>query len=198
PTIAAIVLAAGRSRRMAPDNKLLIIGPSGKPIITRVVDNVLSSQARPILVVTGHQADEVEQALGGRPVRIVHAADYAAGLSASLKAGIAAVPPECPGALICLGDMPLVTGRMIDRLLATFDPDEGRAIVLPNFRGKQGNPMLWDRRFFSEIAGITGDIGARHLISRHMEQVAEVEMADEAVLRDIDTPEALAKMPKRF
>ncbi|MGH7081494.1 MAG: nucleotidyltransferase family protein, partial [Acetobacteraceae bacterium] len=177
---------------------LLIIGPSGKPIITRVVDNVLSSQARPILVVTGHQADEVEQALGGRPVRIVHAADYAAGLSASLKAGIAAVPPECPGALICLGDMPLVTGRMIDRLLATFDPDEGRAIVLPNFRGKQGNPMLWDRRFFSEIAGITGDIGARHLISRHMEQVAEVEMADEAVLRDIDTPEALAKMPKRF
>ncbi|MGH7084058.1 MAG: NTP transferase domain-containing protein, partial [Acetobacteraceae bacterium] len=198
PTIAAIVLAAGRSRRMAPDNKLLIIGPSGKPIITRVVDNVLSSQARPILVVTGHQADEVEQALGGRPVRIVHAADYAAGLSASLKAGIAAVPPECPGALICLGDMPLVTGRMIDRLLATFDPDEGRAIVLPNFRGKQGNPMLWDRRFFSEIAGITGDIGARHLISRHMEQVAEVEMADEAVLRDIDTPDALAKMPKRF
>ncbi|MGH7101176.1 MAG: nucleotidyltransferase family protein, partial [Acetobacteraceae bacterium] len=193
-----IVLAAGRSRRMAPDNKLLIIGPSGKPIITRVVDNVLSSQARPILVVTGHQADEVEQALGGRPVRIVHAPDYAEGLSASLKAGIAAVPPECPGAIICLGDMPLVTGRMIDRLLAAFDPDEGRAIVLPNFRGKQGNPMLWDRRFFPEIAAITGDIGARHLISRHLEQVAEVEMADEAVLRDIDTPEALAKMPKRF
>lgn len=198
PGIAAIVLAAGRSRRMAPRNKLLIAGPSGKPIIARVVDNVLSSAARPILVVIGHQADEVERVLAGRPVRFVHAPDYALGLSASLKAGIAAVPGECAGAIVCLGDMPLVTGRMIDRLLAAFDPDEGRAIVLPNFRGKQGNPMLWDRRFFSEIANISGDIGARFLLSQHMEQVAEVEMADEAVLRDIDTPEALAAMPKRF
>ncbi len=198
PTIAAIVLAAGRSRRMAPRNKLLITGPSGKPIIVRVVDNVLSSSARPVLVVTGHQADEVERVLAGRPLRFVHAPDYAQGLSASLKAGIAAVPPECAGAVVCLGDMPLVTGRMIDRLLAAFDPDEGRAIVLPSFRGKQGNPMLWDRRFFPEIATISGDIGARFLLSRHMEQVAEVEMADEAVLRDIDTPEALAAMPKRF
>ncbi|MGH7067048.1 MAG: NTP transferase domain-containing protein [Acetobacteraceae bacterium] len=198
PTVAAIVLAAGRSRRMAPHNKLLIIGPSGKPIIARVVDNVLSSAARPVLVVTGHQAREIEHTLGGRPVRYVHAPDYAEGLSASLKAGIAAVPPESPGAVICLGDMPLVTGRMIDRLLAAFDPDEGRAIVLPSFRGKQGNPMVWGRRFFPEIAAITGDIGARHLASLHLEQVVEVEIADEAVLRDLDTPEALARMPQRF
>ena len=120
-------------------------------MIARVVDNVLSSNARPILVVTGHQAEQVEHALGGRPVRYVHAADYAEGLSASLKAGIAAVPPECAAAMVCLGDMPLVTGRMIDRLLATYDPEEGRLIVLPTFRGKQGNPMLWDRRFFPEI-----------------------------------------------
>ena len=128
---------------------------TGKPMIARVVDNVLSSNARPVLVVTGHQAEQVEHALGGRPVRYVHAADYAEGLSASLKAGIAAVPPECAAALVCLGDMPLVTGRMIDRLLSAYDPDEGRLIVLPTFRGKQGNPMLWDRRFFPEILGIT-------------------------------------------
>ena len=198
PSVAAVVLAAGRSRRMAPQNKLLISGPSGKPIITRVVDNVLSSAARPVLVVTGHQAEEVERALGARPVRFVHAPDYALGLSASLRAGIAAVPPECAGAIVCLGDMPLVTGRMIDRLLAAFDPDEGRAIVLPNFRGKQGNPMLWDRRFFPEIMAVSGDTGARFLLARHMEVAAEVEMADDAVLRDIDTPEALASMPKRF
>ncbi|MDA8048864.1 MAG: molybdopterin-binding/glycosyltransferase family 2 protein [Rhodospirillales bacterium] len=198
PSVAAIVLAAGRSRRMAPQNKLLISGPSGKPIITRVVDNVLSSAARPVLVVTGHQAEDVERALAGRPVRFVHAPDYAQGLSASLKAGIGAVPPECAGAIVCLGDMPLVTGRMIDRLLGAFDPDEGRAIVLPNFRGKQGNPMLWDRRFFPEILAISGDIGARFLLAKHTEVVAEVEMADDAVLRDIDTPEALAAMPRRF
>ncbi|HWA80165.1 MAG TPA: molybdopterin-binding/glycosyltransferase family 2 protein, partial [Acetobacteraceae bacterium] len=121
PAIAAIVLAAGRSRRMAPLNKLLLPGQNGKPMITRVVDNVLSSAARPVLVVTGHQAEEIERALAGRPVRFVQAPDYAQGLSASLKAGVAAVPPECAGAIICLGDMPLVTGRMIDRLLAAYD-----------------------------------------------------------------------------
>ncbi len=198
PTIAAVVLGAGRSRRMAPHNKLLIADKTGKPMIARVVDNVLSSNARPVLVVLGHMAEQVEHALGGRPVRYVHAADYAEGLSASLKAGIAAVPAECSAALVCLGDMPLVTGRMIDRLLSAYDPDEGRLIVLPAFHGKQGNPMLWDRRFFPEILQISGDSGARFLVGKHMELVVEVEMADDAVLRDFDTTESLATLPQRL
>jgi molybdenum cofactor cytidylyltransferase len=175
-----------------------VTDPSGKTMIARVVDNVLSSNARPILVVTGHMAEQVEQVLGGRPVRYVHAEDYAQGLAESLKAGIAAVPPECAGAIVCLGDMPLVTGRMIDRLLAVYDPEEGRSIVLPTFRGKQGNPMIWDRRFFPEILGISGDSGARFLVGKHAEQVSEVEMADDAVLRDFDTPESLATLPPRL
>ncbi len=198
PTVAAVVLAAGRSRRMAPHNKLLVPDRTGKPMIARVVDNVLSSGARPVLVVLGHQAEAVEQILAGKPVRFVHAPDYAEGLSASLKAGIAAVPPESAAAVVCLGDMPLVTGRMIDRLLASYDPTEGRRIVLPTFRGKQGNPMLWDRSFFAEILEIAGDSGARFLVGKHVEQVAEVEMADDAVLRDFDTPESLATLPTRL
>jgi molybdenum cofactor cytidylyltransferase len=196
PTIAAVVLGAGRSRRMAPHNKLLVTDKSGKTMIARVVDNALSSKARPVMVVTGHQAEQVEHVLGGRPVRYVHAADYAEGLSASLKAGIAAVPPECAAAIVCLGDMPLVTGRMIDRLLSMYNPDEGRLIVLPTFRGKQGNPMLWDKRFFPEILGITGDSGARFLVGKHTGSVCEVEMADDAVLRDFDTTDSLATLPK--
>jgi molybdenum cofactor cytidylyltransferase len=198
PTIAAVVLAAGRSRRMAPHNKLLVADKTGKPMIARVVDNVLSSKARPVLVVTGHQADQVQHVLGGRPVRYVHAPEYAEGLSASLKAGIAAVPEECAAAVVCLGDMPLVTGRMIDRLLSAYDPDEGRLIVLPTFRGKQGNPMLWDREFFSEILEISGDSGARFLLGQHLESVSEVEMADDAVLRDFDTTESLSTLPQRL
>jgi molybdenum cofactor cytidylyltransferase len=196
PLIAAVILAAGRSRRMAPHNKLLVTDKSGRTMIARVVDNVLSSNARPILVVTGHQAESVEHALGGRPVRYVHAPDYAEGLSASLKAGIAAVAPECAAAVVCLGDMPLVTGRMIDRLLSMYDPNEGRLIVLPTFRGKQGNPMLWDRRFFAEILQITGDSGARFLVGKHTESLCEVEMADDAVLRDFDTTESLTTLPR--
>ncbi len=198
PTIAALVLAAGRSRRMAPHNKLLVADRTGKTMIARVVDNVLSAKTRPVLVVTGHQAEQIQHALGGRPVRYVDAADYAEGLSASLKAGIVAVPEECSAALVCLGDMPLVTGRMIDRLLSSYDPDEGRLIVLPTFRGKQGNPMLWDRRFFAEILQISGDSGARFLLGKHLEAVSEVEMADDAVLRDFDTTESLNTLPQRL
>jgi molybdenum cofactor cytidylyltransferase len=198
PPIAAVVLAAGRSRRMAPHNKLLLRDKTGKPMVARVVDNVLSSHARPILVVTGHQSTEVEAALAGKPVRFVYAPDYADGLSASLKAGIAGVPDECSAALVCLGDMPLVTGRIIDRLLAAYDRDEGRLIVLPTFRGKQGNPMLWDRRFFPEILQVAGDSGARFLLGRHMEALTEVEVGEDSVLRDFDTTDELATLPPRL
>jgi len=189
--VAAIVLAAGRSRRMAPLNKLLVADSQGVPMVARVVDNVLASHARPVIVVTGHERERVEEALAGRPVIFAHAEHYAEGLSASLKAGLAALPEEAEGFLVCLGDMPLVSGAMLDRLIAAFDPEEGRAIVMPTFRGKQGNPMLWSREFLPEMMSITGDVGARHLVGRHADRLVEVEMADDAVLRDFDTTEAM-------
>jgi len=193
--VAALVLAAGRSRRMAPLNKLLVADDQGVPMVTRVVDNVLASRARPVVVVTGYERERVEQALTGRGVIFAHAEDYAEGLSASLKAGLAALPPGIEGVVVCLGDMPLVAGPMIDRLVAAFDPEEGRAIVMPTFRGKQGNPMLWAVEFLPEMMQITGDVGARHLVGKHADRVAEVEMADDAVLRDFDTTDALKKAP---
>ena len=139
--------------------------------------------------------EELAAALGDRPVRFVAASDFAAGLSASLRAGIAAVPDDCAAALVCLGDMPLVTGAMIDRVIEAYDPDEGRAVVVPTHRGKAGNPVLWDRRFFADIAGLDGDQGARPLLARHAEWVAEVELGSDAVLRDFDTVESLATWP---
>ncbi len=180
---------------MAPLNKLLVADAQGVPMVSRVVDNVLASHARPVVVVTGHERDRVEEALANRPVLMAHADDYAEGLSASLKAGLAALPGDVEGFLVCLGDMPLVAGPMLDRLIAAFDPEEGRAIVMPTFRGKQGNPMLWSREFLDEIMTITGDVGARHLIGHHADRMVEVEMADDAVLRDFDTTDALKGLP---
>ena len=193
--VAGVVLAAGRSSRMAPHNKLLVPDEHGRAMVARVVDNLLASTARPVLVVVGHRAEEVRAALFGRPVRFVDAPDHADGLSASLRAGIAAVPADAAGALVCLGDMPLVTGAMMQELIAAHDPDEGRSIVVPACRGKVGNPVLWDRRYFSDIAGLTGDMGARPLVERHQQQVALVELADDAVLRDFDTVESLGSLP---
>jgi molybdenum cofactor cytidylyltransferase len=138
----------------------------------------------------------VRAALPGREVVFAHNADYAQGLSSSLRTGVDALPPDVDAALVCLGDMPLVTAPMLDRLMAAFDPDEGREIVMPTFRGKQGNPMLWGRRFFAAMRQVTGDVGARHLAGEHAEAVHEVEMADDAVMRDFDTTEALATDPR--
>ena len=192
--VAALVLAAGQSTRTAPHNKLLLSDWEGKPMIARVVDNVLSSQARPVLVVTGHRGEDVRAALAHRPVTFVDAPDYATGLSASLKAGVVALPGDIAAVLVCLADMPLVTGRMLDRILASYDPDEGRCIVLPMHRGHAGNPVLWDRVFFPEILSLSGDVGARGLLKRHAEQVAKVEIGNDAVLRDFDTLESLATL----
>ena len=194
--VCAIVLAAGRSRRMAPLNKLLVADGKGLPMISRVVDNVRASRARPVIVVTGHERERVEEALAGRSVLFAHAEDYAEGLSASLQAGLRAVPPDAEGILVCLGDMPLVTGPTLDRLIGAFDPEEGRAVVQPTFRGKQGNPMLWSREFLAEMLAISGDIGARHLAAKHADRLVEVEMADDAVLRDFDTTDALKALPE--
>ena len=198
PVIAAIVLAAGQSSRMAPYHKLLLPDRAGKPMIARVVDNLLSSSLRPILVVVGHRAEEIKAALAGRPVTFVVAADYAEGLAASLRAGIKALPNEAQAALICLGDMPLVTARVIERLIETYDPDEGRLIAVPIHRGRRGNPVLWDRRFFPAIAALRGDGGAKGVIDQHLEAVAEVDISDDSVLRDFDTVESLATLPERL
>ena len=190
PTVAAVVLAAGRSSRMAPHHKLLIPDRTGTPMLARTVDHVLGSRARPVIVVTGHRADAIQAALPGRPLRFVHAPDHADGLSASLRAGIAAVPEEAAAAIVCLGDMPDVDAETLDRLIAAYDPVEGRLIAVPTANGALGNPVLWDRRFFPDLLALTGDRGARALLSLHAESIAEVECGD-AVLRDYDTFDAL-------
>jgi molybdenum cofactor cytidylyltransferase len=196
PRIGALLLAAGQSRRMGGPNKLLA-EVDGTPMVAYVARRLLASRARPIIAVLGNQAEEVDAALGKLPVERVRNPEFAEGLSTSLKRGIAALPPDLDGALICLGDMPLISGRHIDRLIAAFNPLEGRAIVVPTRRGKRGNPVLWSKRFFPEMAGLAGDAGAKHLIGEHAELAAEVEMDDDAIFVDIDTPEALAALRQR-
>ncbi len=193
PKVAALILAAGLSRRMGKANKLLA-EIDGAPMVARVADAVLASKASLVLVVTGHEAERVGAALAGRRLGLVHNPDYAEGLSSSLRRGLAALPGDADGVLVCLGDMPRVTAGHIDSIIAAFNPLEGRAICVPTCRGKWGNPVLFARQFFPEMARLKGDAGARHLIGQHHEMVAEVEMGDEAVLIDVDSPDKLVKI----
>ncbi len=188
--LAAIVLAAGRSTRMGGPNKLTA-EINGQPLVRIAAEAALASRARPVIVVTGHQHEAVAAAVGGLPVEIVRNPEFAKGLSTSLKAGIAAVPADCDGAIVCLGDMPQVDGALIDRLLTAFDPEKGALVVVPTIDGKRGNPVVWSRRFFAELAGIEGDTGARRVIASYPEAVAEVAFSGNAALTDVDTPDAL-------
>jgi len=188
--VAAIVLAAGRSTRMGGANKLLE-KISGKALVRIAAEQALASRASPVVVVTGHERARVEAALAGLDVRLVHNPDYAQGLSTSVKAGLAALPPDAEAAIVCLGDMPQVTSVLIDRVIAAFDPEQGALVVLPTFDGKRGNPVLWSRRFFPELMALEGDVGARHLIGSYPEVVTEVQVEDSAAMVDIDTPDAL-------
>lgn len=189
--VAALVLAAGRSSRMGGPNKLLLpVG--GEPMVRRVAEAALASRAAPVVVVVGHQQHEIRAVLRGLKVRFAANPDFAQGLSTSLKAGLAALPGDVAGAVVCLGDMPRVGAALIDRLMAAFDPDRGRGVVVPTWRGKRGNPVLWGRAHFAAMRELSGDAGAKHLIGEHAEAVVEVEAGDDAALADIDTPEALA------
>lgn len=189
--VAAVILAAGRSSRMGGPNKLLEL-LHGKPLVRIVTEQALASHAKPVIVVTGHQSERVRAALSGLDVTFAANADFADGIASSVKAGIAAVPAEADGAVICLGDMPLVNATLIDRLIEALSPDKGALIAVPAAEGRRGNPVLWSRRFFDELMTLEGDVGARHMIQRHAEAVVEVETDGQSAFLDIDTPEALA------
>lgn len=195
PQIAAVVLAAGRSTRMG-SNKLLE-SIRGKQVVRHVVEEALKSRAGPVLVVVGHQADRVSMALAGLDVRFVENPLFAEGMSTSLRAGIAAVPDTSAGALILLGDMPGVQATTINRILDNFAGQVNARAVVPIAGGRCANPVLISRSLFEEVAGLVGDVGARPLLDAAGTDVIEVPVDDDAVLLDVDTPEALAEARER-
>lgn len=193
PRIGALVLAAGRSTRMGKANKMLQL-VDGKPMLGSALDAVAASSCCTTVVVTGHETDKISPLLAGRDLLTVHNPNYAQGLSTSLKAGLRALPPGLDGVLVALGDMPRVTAAHIDRLIAAFNPLEGRAIIVPTCDGKRGNPVLWSAEFLPAMLALEGDRGAKPLFTEFADRLAEVEVGDSAVLLDIDTPEKLTEV----
>ena len=188
--IHAIILAGGQSRRMGSKNKLLAL-INGKPMVKLIAENILNSRVQTVTVVTGFQAQSTKKALDGLTLNFVNNRDFESGLSSSLTTGVASTPENCSAIMICLGDMPKITKKHINKLIEAYDPTEGRAICVPTWQGKRGNPVLWGHQFLLEMMDLTGDFGAKDLIVKHSELVIEVEMDDESVILDIDTPEAL-------
>jgi molybdenum cofactor cytidylyltransferase len=192
--IAGIVLAAGRSSRMGKRNKLLEL-VDGKPMVACIAKTALESGAVcPVIVVAGFEANRVADALHGLDVTIVNNQHFEQGLSTSLLAGLSALPPDCDGALILLGDMPLIEASDIATLIAAAK--DRNAICIPVNNGEMGNPILWGAAYFAEMMRLTGDSGAKQLLAKHRDSIVEVPIASDRIFTDIDTPSDLARSTK--
>lgn len=185
-TVAAVVLAAGRSRRMGTQKLLLPI--AGQPMICRVVDQVLASIIQRVFVVIPAQGQGIAQALADRSVCLVTNPDPDSEMIDSLRCGLLALPSVCETVLVVLGDQPGVAADVMDRLVDAFRAQH-RGITLPTFGGKRGHPLMIATRYRDEILTRYSDVGLRGLIRAHPDDVLEVEVATSGILEDTDLPE---------
>ena len=193
-TTAAILLAAGRSSRMGQGQHKLLLPLGDRPVLLHVVDTVLASQARPIVVVLGHQAEQVRSILAPFESRltIIDNPDYQLGMSTSLRKGIETLMSSYPtvnGALIVLSDQPLMTSYILDSMIETKQ-NTGKRIIVARYQGKRGNPTLFDASLFPELMEMTGDEGGRKVLERHREEIAVLDIEDATPNYDVDTWEA--------
>jgi molybdenum cofactor cytidylyltransferase len=183
-SFAAVVLAAGLGARFG--GRKLLADWRGAPLIRGALAAACAAPANPVIVVTGADAAAVEAAaLAFDPaVRVAHAPDYAEGLSASLRAGIAAVPAGAAGAFVFLGDMPRVPHAVLAPLAEAVS--RGAPAAAPVFAGRRGNPVVLSAALFPQVAALEGDMGARPILARLGERLARIEAPDDGVLFDVD------------
>ena len=223
---AAIILAAGSSSRMGGGRHKLLLPLEDRPVLAHVIDVILTSQARPILIVLGHEANQVRTQIptyATHPdITLIENPDYLQGMSTSMRVGLeilishgykkampdsmAPLPPpdainrvptnpssDVDSALIILGDQPLVTPRIIDTLISTWQMT-GKRIVAPLYDGKRGNPILFAASLFPELLEVTGDEGGRSIVERHRQELETVELGDAIASYDVDTWEAYQRV----
>ena len=182
--ITGIVLAAGMASRMGQVKQLLPF--RGKTILDVVLRNAVASRLHSTILVLGHAAALIEQKVGLEGVTTVINRQYRDGQSTSLQAGLAAVSKDTDAAMFLLGDQPLVTTALIDRIIDAYEQSRS-PLTIPFFDGKRGNPVIVDRCLFDEIKQLSGDSGARTLFRSHADQIRKVPIADSAIHFDIDT-----------
>ncbi len=200
---AAIILAAGSSSRMGGGRHKLLLPLDDRPVLAHVIEATLTSQARPIIIVLGHQANEVRLQI--KPytthpdITLVDNADYLQGMSTSIHMGLqtlisfgykkSASSYQVDSTLILLGDQPMITPQVINTLITAYR-DRGKRIVAPLYSGKRGSPVLFDMSLFPELLEVTGDEGGRTVLVRHRQEVELIEMGDALTNYDVDTWEA--------
>ena len=187
--ISAIILAAGESRRMGAQNKLLLqIG--SEVLIRKFVESVCASAADAVLVVLGHEAEKIKAVLQDLTVSFVNNTCFEEGMTTSIQSGVKAASTESTGLMICLADLPFAETSDFNRLIQAFTDfrrTESSLIIVPVFQGQRGNPVLFSAEFRDKILAHKGE-GCREIVRQYPQSVREVCMENDNLLRDIDTP----------
>ena len=189
PKIAGVLMAAGTSSRMGADNKLLKEW-QGTPLIVHAMSTLKGAKLDHILVVTGHDADQIAPLLP-EGTATAHNTHFAEGMSTSVKTAIQNLPDEIDGALFMLADMPDVNASTLDELIAAIKDHPDALAIVPTWQGKRGNPVLWRREAFPLLTNLQGDQGARQIMMDHADRVIDLPVDDSGILLDVDTEAAL-------
>ena len=194
--ISAIILAAGESKRMGRPKQLLPW--QGKPLLQHALESLINSAADETILVLGHEADRIREALPALPIKIVINPDYRQGMASSLRRGLLAMDPSSEAFLVLLADQPGIGPEIVNTIIRSFrQADPKRGLVRPVYRGRRGHPVLIGAQYRKEALRLTGDVGARQILMNHPEDILEVEMESDVILRDIDTPDEYRKYTKQ-
>ena len=193
--ICAVVLAAGRSTRMGAQKLLLPLG--GKPIIRRIVDELLAASLGDISIVVGAGGPPIRNALDRCAVRFVTNHDPQSDMLGSIRCGLRVLPESCTGVMVVLGDQPGITREMIGKLISTFE-SQGKDIVAPEHGGRRGHPVIFAAQYREELLSTHDDAGLRGLLASHPDDVERVAVSEDNLLADMDTPEDYAWIKERL
>lgn len=185
--LAGIILAAGKGSRMGRTKQLLPY--KGTTLLGTVIEETTSSALSDVVVVLGFDALKIMEQVDMSGARVVMNPRFEDGQATSLCAGLAAVAPDCGGAVFLLGDQPQVTRSVINRMIDAWYRDGDALIQIPFYQKKRGNPVIVDRALFKPLSQLTGDTGARALFSRYENRIQKIHLDDPGILLDVDTPE---------
>jgi len=196
--VTGIVLAAGLSQRMGQPKQLLKLG--SQTLLSQVMLNAIRSKLDQVIVVVSPQIEQQATQILESPDKkllIVVNTDPGRGISSSIKLGLEEVSEGARGVMVLLGDQPLVSTEVIDKLIDTFDLHP-KKIIVPTYNGKDGNPVIFPAESIGDLRTISGDKGAKNIIHNHLDMVIKVEVGDLGSMEDIDTPEDYKNILARF
>ena len=182
--ISAILLAAGQSKRMNGENKLTK-EIQGAPLIKHSVKSILASSIDELIVVLGHQKETIEKLINkNEKIKFVFNKDFESGIASSIKTGLNNLSEKTEAFFICLGDMPMVNPNIYNQLIKSINK---REIIVPTYKGQQGNPVLFAKSMKEKIINISGDVGAKKILELNKDKILNLEINDQCVTKDFNT-----------